>query len=323
MACDVTFGLENRGVAVEAIEDRIDRYATELDATALIDRRIETLSRGETVTVALLGILVTEPDAVVLDDPLASLVDDLGVEIRNVHRAYDGIAVLDGISLSVDDGETVAVMGSNGAGKTTFLKLLAGLDDRDDGSVDVDGVVGFAPEDPEVALFAETVAEVVAFFPRERGLDAESHAERAMEAMDVSRFRERYPRSLSAGEQRRVAIASVLSGDPAVMALDEPTAGQGRTGERQLGSLLAGLDTTVVFSTHEGDFAYEFADRVAVLDGGVLRRVGTPGDVLMDESILQAAGIRQPGLIQWARRQGFDRLPVDFEDAVEEARERR
>lgn len=222
------------------------------------------------------------------------------IEIRDVHHAYDGIAVLGGISLSVDDGETVAVMGSNSVGKTTFLKLLAGLDDPDAGSVDVDGVVGFAPEDLEVALFAETVAEEVAFFPRERGLDAESHAERAMEAMDVSRFRERYPRSLSVGEQRRVAIASVLSGDPAVMALDEPTAGQGRADEGQLGSLLAGLDTTVVFSTHEADFAYEFADRVAVLDSGALRRVGTPGDVLPDESIVQAAGIRQPGLVRWA-----------------------
>lgn len=245
------------------------------------------------------------------------------IEIRDAERVRDGTTVLGPVSLSVDDGETVALVGANGAGKTTLLKLLAGLDEPDAGSVDANGVVGFAPENPEAALFAETVAEEVAFFPRQRGLDAEARAERAMAAMDVRRFRERDPQSLSVGEQRRVAVASVLAGDPAVVALDEPTAGLDRAGERQLGERLADLDTTVVLSTHATDFAYEFANRVAVLADGRLRRVGTPADVLTDESLLDAAGIRQPGVVRWARRRGYDRLPDGFEDAVAAARERR
>lgn len=242
------------------------------------------------------------------------------IEVRDIAYAYGDDPALSGVSLSVERGETFALMGANGAGKTTLLKLLAGLYEPDAGTVETGGVVGFAPEDPRAALFAETVEEEVAFFPRNRGLDAEENAERAMERMDVVRFRERGPLTLSAGEQRRVAVASVLAGDPAVVALDEPTAGLDRAGERTLARLLPGLDATVVLSTHASDFAYEVADRVAVLADGELLRVGEPRSTLADEDLLSAASIRVPGAVAWARRRGLDRPPGSFEEAVEMAR---
>lgn len=245
------------------------------------------------------------------------------IHARDVSVARDGRRVLSDVSLEVDSGELVAVMGANGSGKTSLLRLLAGLDEPVEGTVDTDGMVGFAPEDPRAAIFARTVAEEVAFFPRNRGLDAEGEAARAMEQLGVEELHDRNPLSLSVGEQRRVSVASVLSGRPAALALDEPTAGLDRAGERQLGELLTALDIAVVYSTHAADFAYRFADRVVVLADGGISRQGPPADVLSDLDLLADAGIRAPGIVTWAKHRGLDRLPAGFDEAVAMARERR
>jgi len=239
---------------------------------------------------------------------------------RDLAVAFDGRPVLDGVSLEVAAGETLAVMGANGAGKTTLLRCLAGLAEPDAGTVEAAGVVGFAPEDPTAALFAATVADEVAFFPRNRGLDAEAAAAEAMRTLDVEGLRDRNPRTLSFGEQRRVALASVLAGDPATLVLDEPTSGLDREGARELGRVLAALETAVVLSTHRSDFAYAFADRVAVLVDGRVERCGPARAVLADLDLLRTAGIRPPGLVAWAADRGFDRVPVDLDDAVAMAR---
>lgn len=238
------------------------------------------------------------------------------ITVRDLAFGYDDGPVLDGLSLDVATGETLAVMGANGSGKTTLLKLLAGLYEPDRGTIDREGVVGFAPEDPRAGLFAETVAEEVAFFPRNRDLDVEAATDAAMTAMDVSDLRDRGPYTLSAGEQRRVSIAAVLAGDPAVVALDEPTAGLDAAGERYLAALLSDLDATVVFSTHSSDFAYRVADRVALMGGGALRETGDARDLLADPDLLREAGVRVPGAVTWARKHGFDPPPESVAAAV-------
>lgn len=244
------------------------------------------------------------------------------IRVRDLAFGYDDEPVLSGVSIDVAEGEILAVMGANGSGKTTFLRLLAGLREPDSGTVDVEGVVGFAPEDPRAALFARTVAEEVAFFPRNRGLDAEPAAERAMRDMDVYDLGERSPLSLSFGEQRRTSIAAVLAGDPSVVALDEPTAGLDRASERQLGTLLSNPEAAVVLSTHASDFAYQFADRVAVLADGGLELVGSARETLADIDLLDEAGIRPPGVVTWADARGLDHPPSGLEEAVALVRER-
>lgn len=224
--------------------------------------------------------------------------------------------VLSGVSFAVEAGETVAVMGANGAGKTTLLKHVAGLRDPADGTVTVAGTVGFAPEDPRDGLFAETVAEEVAFFPRNRGLDVDRYRTDAMGAMDIAELRDRDPYSLSVGEQRRVSIAAVLAGDPAALVLDEPTRGLDGAGEDQLADRLDSLDTTVLFSTHAADFAFAIADRVAVIDDGSLRATGSAATVLTDFDLLESAGIRPPDLVRWARETGIDPPPRTLDEAV-------
>ena len=238
------------------------------------------------------------------------------IEARGVGVRRDGRPVLDDVSLSVAAGETLVVMGPNGAGKTTLLTLLAGLEAPDAGSVEGPDVVGFAPEDPRSALFAESVAEEVAFFPRNRGLEASRRAEAAMDALGVTHLRDRGPHALSVGEQRRVSIAAVLAGDPDAAVLDEPTRGLDRAGERELAARLRALDATLVCSTHDAEFALDVADRVAVLVDGGLRRVDDAHAVLTDEAGLEAAGIRPPGAVSWARRRGLDPPPLSLAAAA-------
>lgn len=231
------------------------------------------------------------------------------IEVRNLVFSYDdGPPAVDGVDLHVGDGETLALMGSNGAGKTTLLKCIAGLYDPDAGTVDIAGeAVGFAPENPDDGLFAESVAKEVAFFPRNRDLDVPSRVDAALAEMDVEALRDRVPQTLSAGEKRRVSLAAVLAGDPAVVALDEPTSGLDSHHVDALGESIGRLDRAVVLATHDADFAMQHADRVAIVDGGRIVRVGDATDVLADTAFdFEGVGIRPPGAIRFARVRGWD-----------------
>lgn len=253
------------------------------------------------------------------------MTDAAPVEVRDVRFSYPDRsgAVLDGASLDVSAGETHAVMGANGAGKTTLLKLVAGLRDPDGGRVVVgdDGSgdappVGYAPENPADGFFAETVEREVAFYPRNRGLDVPRRVDEALGAVNVEHLRDRLPRSLSGGEQRMVSIASVLAGDPAVLALDEPTSHLHRHAERRLGRTFDGLDRTVVLATHNADFALAYADAVSIVDEGRVVRTDTPRAVLSDAEFLDEIGIRVPGVVEWANRHGVDPVPLTLEQAA-------
>jgi energy-coupling factor transporter ATP-binding protein EcfA2 len=240
-------------------------------------------------------------------------VDDLGFE-------YEGTPALADVSFAVGPGEVLAIVGHNGAGKTTLLTLLAGLVEPDAGRVSVDGVVGFAPADPRDALFATTVREELAFFPRNRGLDVDRYVDEALSAMDLEPVADRRPTSLSTGEQRRTAIAAVLSGDPSVLALDEPTAGLDVGAADALGALLGDLEAAVVCATHDTDFAYAHADSVAVLDHGKLRAHGPAREILADLELASTAGVRPPGPVAWAAARDIE-PPPDLATAVAHASE--
>lgn len=257
------------------------------------------------------------------------MADSARVSARDVRYAYPGDdrKVLTGASLDVAAGEIHALMGANGAGKTTLLRLIAGLREPDAGDIEIgngDGdtddeapVVGYAPENPKTGFFAESVENEVAFFPSNRGLDVDERVDVALEAMEVAHLRDRMPLSLSGGEQRMVSIASVLAGAPAVLALDEPTTHLHRHAERKLGAILSDLNLTVLLSTHDADFAFEFADTVSIIRDGEVTRTGTARGVLDDLERLLGAGIRPPGIVEWAHRKGLDRTPQSIEAAAE------
>ena len=229
------------------------------------------------------------------------------------------------VDLSIREGKKYAIIGRNGSGKTTLLKILADLLEPDSGRImfpesEKRPVIGFSPEDPELGFFERTVKEEVEFYPKNLGLDHEKIAEETLEKVGISHLKNRSPYLLSSGQQRLVSIASVLSGLPDILVLDEPTHSLHRKGERMVGKVLNKLERTITFSTHSSDFAFEFADEVIVLHEGRILRVGKPREVLSEIKTLEKAGIRTPGIVNWTRKNSLE-IPSSFEEAFKLKRE--
>lgn len=244
------------------------------------------------------------------------------IEFEDVEFGYeDGPAVFADLSFSVEEGETVALLGPNGTGKTTLLKLVAGLLEPTAGTVDVgetdDPAVGLAPENPDDGLFTGSVREEVAFFPRNRGLAVEAQVESALDSLGISDLAERVPQTLSEGEKRLVLLASVLAGDPDVIGLDEPTSGLDTPARDRLGETLAALDRTVLVATHDTDFAWTYADTAIIIEGGSIHRGGPIRSVLGDPELdVESLGLRRPGPVRWAAAHDFDRAPDSIAEAA-------
>ncbi len=233
---------------------------------------------------------------------------------EDVHFSYDGLQpVLNGVSLVVRTGEVLALMGENGAGKTTLVKHFVGLLKPRRGRVLVFGVdtreatvaqlarrVGMVFQNPDHQLFAETVEEEVLFTLRNMGVpphEARAICDAVLREFDLARYRDRSPYSLSVGERKRLALASVLSYDPDVLVLDEPTAGQDYFNKSKIARLVNGLKRRgkgVVVVTHDVEFAAQVADRVALMAGGRVVREGPAAEVLTDAQAIAAARLTLP-----------------------------
>ena len=243
------------------------------------------------------------------------------IEISDLHFGYeDGPQVFDELSVEIETGRTVAVCGANGTGKSTLLRLLAGLLEPDEGTIAIEGdepTLGLAPETPADGLFAASVREEVAFFPKNRDLDVEQQVAEALAALGIEQLADRSPQTLSEGQKRLVTVASVLSGAPDVVGLDEPTSGLDADAWARLGERLAALSETVLFVTHDTDFAWRYADRVLVLSPAGKERYGPPAAVLADPTFdLAEYGLREPEAVTWARRHDIDPPPQSVDAAV-------
>jgi cobalt/nickel transport system ATP-binding protein len=235
-----------------------------------------------------------------------------------VDFAYPGGSpVLTGAELEVRRGSRLAVLGANGSGKSTLLRCLTGALRPDAGRIEVEGrplqysrgglrrhrqVVQLVTQDPDDQLFSASVRADVSFGPVNLGLPESEVRDRVTEALDllaVGHLADRPTHQLSYGERKRVAIAGAVSMRPAVLALDEPTAGLDPSGvEDALGALagLAAAGTTLVMATHDVDLALAWADEVAVVVGGGVRR-GAPTTLLRSADLLDLARLRRPWVI--------------------------
>ncbi|MFQ5794418.1 MAG: energy-coupling factor ABC transporter ATP-binding protein [Candidatus Bipolaricaulia bacterium] len=242
------------------------------------------------------------------------------IEIDNLHHNYDGIRALSGVGFRVARGETAVVMGSNGAGKTTLLRHLNGLLKPDRGRVVVDGLdmaaappsqavrrVGLVFQNPQHMFFAETVWKEVAFYPKNLGLsDVEDRVERLLRKLDLWELKDKSPFALSQGEQRRVAIAAVLAGDPPVIGLDEPISWLDADQTARVAELIQGLeDKTIVIATHAIDWAMTFTDQLILLQDGKLLAAGKTQEIVRDRALFERAGLRRPEIIEWGERIGI------------------
>ena len=270
-------------------------------------------------------------------EPPAILARDLGFSYGPDAQA------LDGVSFEVPVRATTAIVGQTGSGKSTLLRLLCGLEAADAGSLTVCGInaatkrgrcqvrraVGYVMQHPERQLFAQTVAEDVAFGPRNQGLSAAEVERRVAHALDLVGLADRRdasPFELSGGQQRLAAIAGVLAMEPELLVLDEPTAGldpRGRTRLRALMADLAAHGVTLLQVTHSMEDAAR-ADHVVLLDQSHVLAAGTPAEVFCpaNEPQLTAVGLGLPRPLAYAREHALDARPLTLEALVAALRAR-
>ena len=259
------------------------------------------------------------------------------VEVRDLSHVYNedspfSAAALKGVSLTIADGEFLAVIGHTGSGKSTLIQHLNGLIRPTGGTVVVDGMdiadkgtnlrevrrrVGLVFQYPEYQLFEETVHKDIAFGPKNLGLDNDEIERRVEEAcrlvgLPYEAVRDKSPFELSGGQKRRVAIAGVLAMKPGTLVLDEPVAGLDPAGREELLSLIQGIHkggVTIVMVTHSMDDAARFCDRLIVLDHGRVAFDAAPGEVFRHEEELRQMGLDVPEcvkLVKALKARGMD-----------------
>lgn len=240
----------------------------------------------------------------------------MSVAFEQVSFSYDGERdALEDIELVVDDGEFLGVIGHTGSGKSTLVQLMNALLVPTAGRVLVDGMdtrerklrrkvrttVGLAFQYPETQLFANTVAEDVAFGPRNLDLPDDEVDRRVREAlervgMDYAEVAQRSPFDLSGGQQRRVALAGILVMEPRVLVLDEPAAGMDPATVSEIRAYLRELNDqglAIVLVSHSMDDVAELCSHIIVLDHGTLHMQGTPAELFTAQN---AAELRRINL---------------------------
>ena len=241
------------------------------------------------------------------------------LELQNVDHVFaEGSAGLRGCSLALARGHRHALLGANGAGKTTVLQHLNGLlrptsgrllwngrpvDYGRKGLMELRRSVGLVFQNPERQLFSAQVEEDVSFGPLNLGLDPATVRARvaaALEAVGLSGHARRAVHHLSFGQKKRVCIAGVLAMEPDVLLLDEPMAGLDAPMQQELAALLerlAARGVTILLSTHDIDFAYAWADDIHLMAGGRCIASGPAAQVAQDAAALDAAGQRLPSAL--------------------------
>lgn len=240
------------------------------------------------------------------------------IKVDNVSFSYEDNKVLDNISLSVKEGEFVALLGHNGCGKSTMAKLFNVLLTPASGTVKIDGItpkteddvyeirsrVGLVLQNPDNQLVATIVEEDVAFGPENLGMPPEKIRERvdnALKAVDMYEYRRHAPHKLSGGQKQRVAIAGIIAMEPKCIVLDEPTAMLDPKGRQEVMETIKKLNKenkiTIVLITHYMDEAVQ-ADRVIVMDKGTVLTQGTPKQVFTNVMLLKNHALDVPQSVE-------------------------
>ena len=234
------------------------------------------------------------------------------VEAKEVYFAYrDGREALRGLTLTIDPGEAVGVIGRNGAGKTTFFLALIGIYRPSSGLLRIGGLdvcdkrnhpeirrkAGLVFQNCDDQLFSASVREDVAFGPLNLGLsdsDVRQRVDLALRQVGAEPHADRVSHHLSAGEKRRVALACVLALEPEILVLDEPTSDLDPRARRETIRLIRQLPQTKLIASNDLEFILEACDRVVVIDEGRVVAEGPTVDLLADGPRMEAHGLETP-----------------------------
>lgn len=259
------------------------------------------------------------------------------IEIKNVSFSYDedsqeNKTVLDNVSLSIERGEFVAILGRNGSGKSTLAKLMNMILVPSSGEIYIDGInitedtsdelllkvrkkVGMVFQNPDNQIFATIVEEDVAFGPENLGIESSEIRRRvdaALATVDMSEYARHAPHKLSGGQKQRIAIAGVLAMDPECIIFDESTSMLDPHGRAEISAVMQKLNKeqgkTIIHITHNMDEA-ELADRIIVLDEVGIRLEGSPKEVFSDIKTITELGLEAPQATELCARlaeKGFD-----------------
>ena len=257
----------------------------------------------------------------------------MSIEVKDLTYVYSpgtpyAAAALNGVSLTVDEGDFVAIIGKTGSGKSTFIQHLNALIRLQGGSIkvfDIDlsakrpdlkklrGTVGMVMQYPEYQLFDETVEKDVAYGPKNLGLSEEEIKGRVREAiglvgLNYDEVKDRSPFELSGGQKRRVAIAGVIAMKPRVLVLDEPTAGLDPRGKKEILALVKKLketsSPTVLIISHDMDAVAENCDKVALFSEGKIEAIGSPREIFYDDELLARTEMDSPIVVKIVKEMG-------------------
>jgi cobalt/nickel transport system ATP-binding protein len=240
------------------------------------------------------------------------MADKKVIEIKGLCYSYpDGSKALEGVDLEILEGESVGIVGPNGAGKSTLLLHLngilrgnssikiAGLEVRDENLPKIRGMVGVVFQSPDDQLFMPTVFDDVSFGPINMMMDEQevrSSVKEALEEVEMADASGRSSHHLSFGEKKRVSVASVLSMNPKILALDEPTSNLDPRSRRHLINLLKNFDITKVIATHDLGLVREICQRSIILDKGRIVADGPTDGILSNKKLLESHSLESPFL---------------------------
>ena len=232
------------------------------------------------------------------------------IEFENVSFAYEqGSPVIDNLSFTIGDGESVGLIGANGAGKSTIMKLLLGLV-TGEGRIAVDGIdvsrenlgkirhkLGFVLQNSDNQMFMPTVFEDMMFAPLNYMVSreaAEKRVDEVLERLDLQYLKHKYNHKISGGEKRMAAIATILAMEPEAVLMDEPTSALDPYNRRIVINTIRGMEQTKIITSHDLDMIMDTCDRVILLSKGKIVADGSAEEILSNKELLEANRMELP-----------------------------
>ena len=243
------------------------------------------------------------------------------INVENLEFAYDRVKdtrkddsrdnrIIKGVSFSACENDSIGIIGANGVGKSTLLKLLVGLELNFTGQIRVEEIplekktlsrvrekIGYVFQDSDSQLFMTNVYQDVAFAPRNYGLPQEEVDRRvnnALSSVHIEHLRDKPVHALSGGEKKLVSIATILSMIPDIILMDEPSAALDPKNRRNLINILNEFDHMKIITSHDLDFIWDTCNRILLMADGQIVADGTPDEILKNKELLEANGLELP-----------------------------